>query len=356
VLDAITLDLTGRGAPRDFYWISGAGLLSLAQYAMDGINTTGLLPDGDGSYHHPWNLTGNALQWLALSQHLRNYTGLERYFWICGRFVKKLSGQCAYYMVDAGGDQMGRAWDQKLVYNWRQHRWVGEDFERGGPSYRNYANYMEQIRGNSTKGLSNETWSQHKAEKLRRVLKCDPLYADKLSRKGDWTTGQVLPVLAATMFLAEPARNIRAFLADKIILDMMEQGITYGGRKVGSVPKQYVWSTTLLRDPQGKGGKMPAAMAGSADAGFRKSAIQPDKNMLGTGFYTQAKELTLLCHYFTFGSYAGTNEAAIDKRVYTQIPVNINPPINNSAEFATTEGILGYLKYLLQFTVRTWDA
>ena len=72
------------------------------------------------------------------------------------------------------------------------------------------------------------------------------------------------------MFLGEPGRNARAFLVNKMLLDMMEAGATYGGRKKGSVPKNYTgWKASVLResktggDPGDKGGKMPAAMTGS---------------------------------------------------------------------------------------------
>jgi len=345
----------GTAQQQTLYWVNGVDLLKLAQFAMDGIDSGGQLPVGNGSYDRPWALSGNLLTWLALAKHLRSYTNQICYFWICGRFVKKFQG---YYMVDAGGDDgsggvSGRAWDQKIIWDRYRREWKGVDFERGGPSYRNYADYMENIRANSTKGLSEEVWSQHKAEKLKRVLKNDAAYAQKLAQKGDWTTGQVLPVLAATMFLAEPARNIRAFLANKMLLDMMETGTTYGGRKLGSAPKQYVWRTTLLRDPQEKGGKMPAAMAGSASAAF---PIAPNASGFGTGTYTQAKELTLLCHYFTFGGFQGTNENLIEKTTHTQLRVTTDPAINRSANFSTPQGILGYLKYLLQESVHSWNA
>jgi hypothetical protein len=241
-------------------------------------------------------------------------------------------------MVDAGGDSgvdsrgNGRAWDQNIYWDRHTGRLKAADFDRGGPSYRNYASYMENIRADSSKRLSEEVWSQHKAQKLRRVLKRDNLYADKLSKKGDLTTGQILPVLAATMFLAEPARNIRAFLANKMILDLMEVGATYRGREPGSSPKKYVWSSTLLRDPQEKGGKMPAAMAGSAKAAY---PIAPDEGKPGTGSYTQAKELTLLCRFLNFGPFQGANERLVDKTAHTQIKVTADPVINKHPDFST---------------------
>lgn len=352
MLDALQIQLPDNSSLKQKnYWISGADVLRIAQYALDGINTAGSLPQGQGTWDKPWLLDGDSLTWMALAKELRSWTANERYFRICGRIVKKCKAPTAYYMVDAGGTDGGRAWDQKIVHD-KNRGWIGVDFERGGPSYRNFANYMDNIRRDSSKPLTEEQWSQHKAEKMRRVLMADQVYEKNLATKSDWSTGQLLPVLAATMFLAEPARNIRAFLANKILLDMMQLGMTYGGRKKGSSPKSYVWSTALLRDPQDKGGKMPAAMSGSADAG--KIKIAPNSSALGTGFYTQAKELTLICRYLTFGVFTGTNEGMINKTAFTRIEVTTDPGINKSNSFTTTGEIAGYLKYLLQYSVSDW--
>ena len=54
---------------------------------------------------------------------------------------------------------------------------------------------------NSSRRLSPEAWSKEKAEKLRKVLLADALYEQRLKSKGALTTGQVLPVIAATFSL-----------------------------------------------------------------------------------------------------------------------------------------------------------
>jgi hypothetical protein len=159
-------------------------------------------------------------------------------------------------------------------------------------------------------------------------------------------------VLAATMFLAEPARNIRCFLINKMLVDMLVTGMTYGGRKPGSAPKQYRLDTLLLRDPQSKGGKMPAAMSGSASAA---KPISPNSLALGTGSYTQAKELTVLCHYFNGGRFEGTNESLVDKKNFTRLTLTANPPLSREGYVKTQAETLGYMKYLMQQVLHSFN-
>jgi hypothetical protein len=345
MLDCLKIDgydYEGSTTKDYHYWINGKDLLQLAQYAIDGIDTSGFDPAGDGSYNRPWKLDGQVRTWLNMAKKIRSYVSDEKYFYICGRFVKKAGG---YYMVDGGGDD-GRygyePWDRKSPR---------EGFDRGGPSYRNYANRLKSIQTKSSRGLTPEAWSKEKAEKLRRVLLADPLYEQRLKSKGNLTTGQLLPVIAATIFIAEPARNLRAFMVNKMLLDMMATGTTYGGRKTGSSPKQYRFDTVMFRDPHGKGGKLPAAMTGSAAAA---SPINPSETNLGVGAYTQAKELTLICHYFNFGRFQGTNESLVDKTTYQQISITTNPAIVKEPDESKPAQVAGYLKYLLQTSLHSF--
>ena len=104
MLDCLKIDAyayEGSTKKDYYYWINGKDLLQLAQYAIDGINTTGFDPPGDGSYDRPWKLDGKVRTWLNTAKKIRSYTRDEKYFYICGRFVKKAGG---YYMVDGGGD------------------------------------------------------------------------------------------------------------------------------------------------------------------------------------------------------------------------------------------------------------
>ena len=345
MLDCLKIDAyayEGSTKKDYYYWINGKDLLQLAQYAIDGINTTGFDPPGDGSYDRPWKLDGQVRTWLNTAKKIRSFARDEKYFYICGRFVKKAGG---YYMVDGGGDDGAygyEPWDKKSP---------GVNFDRGGPSYRNYANRLKSMQNNSSRRLSPEAWSKEKAEKLRKVLLADALYEQRLKSKGALTTGQVLPVIAATLFIAEPARNLRCFMVNKMLLDMMATGTTYGGRKTGSSPKQYRFDTVMFRDPHDKGGKLPAAMTGSAAA---SSPINPSETSLGTGAYTQAKELTLICHYFNFGRFQGTNESMVDKTTYKQLSITTDPAVVKEPDESKPLQMAGYLKYLLQVSLDTF--
>ena len=75
-------------------------------------------------------------------------------------------------------------------------------------------------------------------------------------------------------------------MVNKMLLDMMATGTTYGGRKPGSSPKQYRFDTVMFRDPHDKGGKLPAAMTGSAAAA---SPINPSETSLGTAHIRRPK-------------------------------------------------------------------
>ncbi len=349
MLDCLTID--------NKYWINGSDMLWLANYAIGAINTSGNLPGGDGSYDRPWRLDGDPKTWMQTATAIRAYANSKKFFYICGRFVMKAEG---YYMVDAGGNDGSadgyQPWDRMPS---------GGAFERGGPSYRNYATRLKKLHQEHLnhhrrdgQGLSNEKWTEEKAKKLQKVLLADPEYANKLKTKGDWSTGQVLPVLAATWFIAEPARNMRCFLINKMLLDLMVTASTYGGRKKGSAPKQYKMDTVAFRDPHDKGGKLPAAMTGSADAG--RGALRPDPTALGTALYTQAKELTILCNYFSFGSFKGTNEGLLDKKAYKQIAVNKDPTIDSEGAYSgkgferDPAKVPGYLKYLMMQTITSF--
>jgi hypothetical protein len=135
---------------------------------------------------------------------------------------------------------------------------------------------------------------------------------------------------------------------------MIEAGVKYGGRRERSSPKHYNWNKVLWQDPHEKGGKMPAAMTGS---GAAASPIAPSgaTGAKGTGAYTQAKEVTLICRYFTFGSFEGTNQSLLNTPAFKQLPVTANPVMKPDRDLSTDLGILGYVKYLMHTSIKTWQ-
>jgi hypothetical protein len=333
------------------YWINGADLLQLAQYAVEAIDTAVTLT-GNASYDYPCTLDGGIRTWLAVAKEIAR-SGAQQPMWfeICGRYVKKQP--LSYYMIDDGGATPDTArtakWNRRLrggPFAPPPNRPIGTP---GGPSYRDFSERMDAQWDHSNKrsGTTNETWSEEKARKLRKVLLADPTYARILASKGDGTTGQILPTLAAVMFLAEPSRNIRSFLINKILLDMIATGTTYGGRKSGSSPKKYTWDKVMWRDPHDKGGKLPAAGTGSAQAA---APINP------SGCYTQQKELTILCRYMTFNDFQG-DTADIPKLThegYRRINVTSDPADVKTPDYSQANSVLGYLKYLMTQALHTF--
>jgi hypothetical protein len=326
-------------------------LLSLLQQVVNSHLPAAVPPPGTGNPYKaathrtrkesPWNLEGSTIgEWIWTFQNLRG--GVRQYMYIGGRKIEKTLKfntysrryENSYYMVDMGG---APADNSRGSVPW------GSD---QGPSYPDFARHFGGQMNTSTsnkptselllpsapfmkdqesaKKLNAETvWSAHKSAKLRRVLKGEAAYALKLARKGADSTGVALPVLAATLFLAEPHRNPRAFAINLMLLDLIEGGYGYGQDKVyswdkllwhpeakaygepgendppssptkGSLSKELggIGEITRKGDLHQKGGKLPAAGTGSGYSHIRDD-IDPDK------YYTQAKEVTLLIRWLT---------------------------------------------------------
>ncbi len=355
MLNAITTEVSVAGKPPAKYWISARTILQLADWVVEDVPRTRGMPLGDGTAGKPWQMTGNLGQWMLVASKLKDYTQKECYFWVCGRFIKKFSGMQAYYMADAGGGPPRKPYEpgKTLSAAWtrtgtdKSDPSKGVEFERGGPSYRNIANRLEGLRGSA----DNVIWSQQKAGLLRKVLLGEEADARQIATSGHMTDAQTLPTIAAAMFLGEAARNQRAFLVNKMLIDMMEAGITYGGRKQGSVAKNYTMAQAFFRssktgaDPGDKGGKMPAAMTGSANAA--KFDHAPDPSRLASWEYTQAKEVTTICRAVTTSTFTGTDETKFNKVDHKELMAVRKMTDFKSLDFKTENNVLGYLKYLM---------
>jgi hypothetical protein len=326
------------------FCISGHTMLRLAGQAVDAHIATGRsAPNGNGSYEQPWVLGGTASHWLAVTALFQRNVNTACYVEICGRYVHK--SRDGFYMVDGGGVDGGQAWNQPYVRRTDRYRdgtvshgsRSSGDFERGGPSYGQYMKRMTDQQQWNHKHLTNEAWSQAKATKLRRVLKADVNYAAKLSHKGDLHTGQLLPVLAATMFLAEPARNQRCFLINLMLLDMIE----LGDDNRGGPP--FTWDLVMWNPEfdHRRGGMLPAAGTGSASAANIGDVLN----------FTQEKELDILLRYFSFGGFDGTSGPC--PRGYTSIISHDNVPICPMPDRSKPRDLLGYLKYLMEYRLRS---
>lgn len=103
--------------------------------------------------------------------------------------------------------------------------------ERGGPSYNEFRDLLKGM-GKTDAAI---------AVGLRSLL------AGQIPK----LTAQYAPMaaLAAAMFLAEPKRNARAFAVNLMLVDMVEQGLTYGSRE-----RKLTWDNVLWRDGFGTTG------------------------------------------------------------------------------------------------------
>jgi hypothetical protein len=353
MLDAFTTTVEVKGLPKS-YWISGTTILQLANWVMEDVPPPRAATVGEGTLAKPWQMTGDLRQWVSMARALGGHTQVERHFWICGRFIKKFSKDQAFYMADGGGGLKmtscgtpppGTVWAR--TGNNPNKPDSGEAFSRGGPSYRNIGNRLDALRGSA----DDLTWSRDVANKLRQVLQGDDGAATSIRKHGHMSLGQTLPTIAAAMFLGEAGRNPRAFLVNKMLLDMIETGTTYGGRKPGAAPKAYTMKSAFFResktggDPGDKGGKMPAAMTGSGEA-YRKP-IGPDPTAVANYKYTQAKEVTVICHACHGGTFTGTDESRIDKRAFVQLTTPAKVAEFKSLDFTQDAQVLGYLRYLM---------
>ena len=274
---------------------------------------------GNGSGPRPWKLPGDPKSWLGLAKSLRMND--ENFFIIGGRYVRKHPK--GYYMSDEGGVDPN---PKKLA----SKEWGPAK----GPTYPEYAQYY----ATTPKGrMSDADWSAAEVAKIRKIL-----MGDAGQGAADSTDSNPRSVLAATLFLAEPARNPRAFLANIMLFDLIECQYGYGhladpqydpdgdgepvkGAKAYTLQKA-LWhpdviarrrtlskpqkgssgkgirgtkNITSVNDLHLTGGKIPAAMTGSGYSMVRDD-IRPGQ------IYTQAKEATLMIRWLsTLARYTG---------------------------------------------------
>jgi hypothetical protein len=344
-----------------WYWIRGSTLLKLV-YDVANAFSPKYPVYGNGSFALPWRLDGSVGTWIGLSKNLPFHS--EKYFIICGRYVKKHSG--GYYMSDEGVLPYGES-----PYG-----------RKAGPTYPQYQeHFIERMRSREARRSKHKydiSWSQAKAYKLCQVLKAKVDYRHK---SGD-TLGQALPVLAATMFLAEPARNPRAFPINLMLLDLIGAPVAYGKtqnkyytwdkvlwhpevasyssgqvskRQLGSLSKEGgIREISKIGQLHWTGGKLPYAMTGS---GVRAVAedIDPGK------WYTQKKELSILIRWLCVVNYR-LRPVREDKDVsdlqeikYQKVEIQKKHPDSAETEEEFRKLVLSYIKKLVQWRCKDFD-
>ena len=90
-----------------------------------------------------------------------------------------------------------------------------------------------------------------------------------------------------------------------------------------------------------------AAREEEGEAG--RKPIEPDASCLGNWKYTQAKEVTVICHAIEGPTFTGTDEGAFtNKREYTELTSAAKmADFKGGMDFREDKQVLGYLKYLM---------
>lgn len=174
--------------------------------------------------------------WIGAWPFLRGKKNQHVYFSIAGRVIHKFANQGAqdgfadgFYVADdvlSGTDtyktadkpgKPGKVLPKDGTIWARKH----------GASYRDFGNFMHKQ--DSESAMEGVVWSQRTASKLRMVLKGTSgghaaksmrVPTDHNKATGN-DTESALPLLGAAMFLAEPARNSRAWVIGLMMLDLL---------------------------------------------------------------------------------------------------------------------------------------
>ncbi len=232
----------GVGTDYDWY-VSGQDVLTMVKSAADGMSGHGTPPaTAGGTNATAWALNDYSA-WVGAWQRLLTDKALvtrDIFFSAGGRILKKSAkpNGDGFYMSDvllAGTDPT-----QGTV--WNRH---------DGASYREYGRFMHD--NMPVAPLEQVAWSKKIAGKLRKVLKG----AKDYSGKGSGAAQSALPVLAVTMFLAEPARNPRAWVIGQMMLDLI--GEEYSAATLTHGPKRYLMDTVLAHPDRIDRGKRSAS-------------------------------------------------------------------------------------------------
>ncbi|MBK8979725.1 MAG: hypothetical protein IPM29_27825 [Planctomycetes bacterium] len=253
----LSIRFDGVGTDYDWY-VSGQDLLTMVHSAAAGLAGKGNRPATAGTTKGTaWVLSGYE-SWLGAWQRLLSDKSLltkDIYFSAGGRTLLKSgkgkskdSGD-GFYMSDvdfAGTDPaQGNIWSRS-----------------SGASYREYGRFMHDNKPMAP--MEQVAWSRKIASKLRRIVKGEKDY----SAKAATDVKSALPVLAVTMFLAEPARNPRAWVVGQMMLDLI--GEVYSGDPASTGAKRYLMDLVLAHPDRIDRGKR------SKDAPT-KPQLGPDK-------------------------------------------------------------------------------
>ncbi len=197
------------GDENRWFMIHGYDLLALLdQIVVEEFGLGATAPGGAGTLVDPFEMSTSG-HWRTVGA--TSESPRERFYRIGGRIIRKDDKN---YTSDGGlvtgFDATGAP---QLEYGFGPE---------GGPSYREYRNYIRQL---------NDEVQPHTmlATLCRAMLRDDPpplppVVNDNPDRARAWN---ILPVLTATMFISETIRNNRSLPINLMLLDLIESGATY---------------------------------------------------------------------------------------------------------------------------------
>ena len=187
--------------------------------------------DGVGTAENPWTMS-NPKQWIARWRRAAR-EGIT-YYKIAGRLISKNQ---KLYVGDVGPawrrgvvpEDMGdkSACEARNIIQDPTYRWVAQRVVDPGLIYAESTRALKRSGGEGPSPWNELKFSPVIARAIRTLLKGEKLSLGKNTGRYDrhYSRKQfLLPVLTAAIFLAEPARNRRAWPINLMLLDLAEVG------------------------------------------------------------------------------------------------------------------------------------
>lgn len=224
--------------PQQRLYLSGETLMAWVNEVSDDVRAKGekSAPAKTGDSPDTAIPLAGCDSWIGAWPFLRSKKNQHVYFEIAGRVIHKFANGSAqdgfadgFYVADhvLSGTDTYRTEDKPgkpgKVLPKDGTIWA----RKHGASYRDFGNFMHKK--DSESAMEGVVWSQRTASKLRMVLKGTTgghapqamrVDTDHKPATGN-DTEAALPLLGAAMFLAEPARNSRAWVIGLMMLDLL---------------------------------------------------------------------------------------------------------------------------------------
>jgi hypothetical protein len=278
-------------------YVRGVHLLALCEKCVGAAK--GAAPSGGGTKDLPYVPVG-PMQFLWCALDAKNNGGHERYYGIGGRLIHKKGN---HYVSDVGAYKEG-----PLV-----------DFTVPEPKYPQVSSVFRGVEGLEAANLRELFSSPNIAALIRDVVNDDFDSAhQQVVSNVDPTVGQLtkqLPTIVAAMLIAEPARNLRSWPINQMILDLMRNGVwKYAWSEIFWHPQDRVAGAIVdecgpvskkdrsfiqITNPQDLhlvGGRMPASPTeGGKRGGIKLLANQAGTKLAGVQYdYIHHKEIDVV--------------------------------------------------------------